>query len=282
MRADRTVETDDGVLLGLKHTPAVGERRGTVLLLHAMMVDARTLDRPEGNGLASTLADAGWSVWRADFRGRGMSDRPPDWTYDDLVQHDLPALVSAMPERPFVVTHSLGGHVTTAAWSTGRVTIRGLAGLASAPWMSSLEPSRRLRAKKHAAMGFLSTCTRLAGRMPARRLRFGSVDESAGYVADLARFWRSGRWASRAGEDWGAAMRDLRGPFLQVTSDGDRLLGHPDASIRWAKRVPTAHCVRLCTGDFGIDHPPDHMELGRAARMQPVWRWMSSWMAEQV
>ena len=46
---------------------------GAALLLPAMMVDRRTMDRPPGRGLGSTLAAAGWDVYLGDFRGHGRS-----------------------------------------------------------------------------------------------------------------------------------------------------------------------------------------------------------------
>lgn len=278
MNPSWTVTTDDGCVLGGVVTEPQGPVVGEVLLLHAMMVDARTLDRPKGRGLASVLASRGFRVHRADFRGRGMSTRVTDWTYDDLVYRDLPALLGRFEVAPWVMTHSLGGHVTTASWASGRVKPRGLVGLASAPWSSAVEHSRRRTLKKYASLGLMAGATRLAGRMPARRLKLGTVDESGSYVQDLRRFWTSGVWADRAGFDWGRAMADLRGPVMYITSEGDTLFGHPEPSEQWARQCPSAKRVRIRHGDHGLVRAPDHMELGADDRSTPIWNLAADWM----
>ncbi|MGZ3406752.1 MAG: alpha/beta fold hydrolase, partial [Polyangia bacterium] len=90
---------------------------------HAMMVDRRTLDRPRGRGLVSSLAARGVACVVADLRGHGRSgpraDEGGDWSYDDLVEHDVPTLVafarSRFPDLPLTcVGHSLFGHVSLA------------------------------------------------------------------------------------------------------------------------------------------------------------------------
>ena len=49
----------DGWSLAVSELPARGRARGVVVAGHAMMANRRTLDRPHGQGLASTLAAAG-------------------------------------------------------------------------------------------------------------------------------------------------------------------------------------------------------------------------------
>src|SRR5690349_3080658 len=65
---------------------------------HAMMVDRRTLDRPRGRGLVSSLAAGGIACVVADLRGHGNSGpragEGGDWSYDDLVELDVPTLVA--------------------------------------------------------------------------------------------------------------------------------------------------------------------------------------------
>ena len=68
MKPDWTVTTDDGVVLGAAVTEPAGEAVGDVLLLHAMMVDARALDRPVGAGLAI-------------LRRMGMGARSRRWSW---------------------------------------------------------------------------------------------------------------------------------------------------------------------------------------------------------
>ena len=286
MKPDFRVTTDDGVSLGVKTTESMGPARGSVLLLHAMMVDARSLDRPPGAGLASTLAGAGFHVHRADFRGRGMSRGPEDWTYDDLVYRDVPALVRAVAERdgwpPFVVGHSLGGHVTAASWGQGRCDLAGLVGIAANVWMPSLEPSRRRRWAKGAGMAAARVSLRMFGGLAAKRIGMGPVDEAPGYGRDIVRYWRSDRWTDRAGVDWLAGLSTVDGPMLAVVSDGDALLAHPVGAIRWARHIRDCTVWRVADGAHGMLSPPGHMGLAIDPVSTGLWKDIAAWMLERT
>lgn len=267
--------TSDGCELGVKVTEPVGTVRGEVLLLPAMMVDVRSLDRPPGRGLASVLAEQGLRVHRADLRGRGMSPMG-DFRYEDLVYEDLPALVEALKD-PWVVGHSLGGHVAAASWGAGCIDPHGLVGLGANIWMPSLEPSRRRRLAKGAVMLAARASVRAFGGLAAKRINLGPVDEPRSYGEDLTRFWSTDAWEDRAGRDWLAGLASIEGPVLMVTSEGDRLLAHPDGAGNWARHIPGAEIWRLRDGDHGIE-APGHMELAIDDTSAPVWRAMAAWM----
>lgn len=272
-----TARTDDGIEL---HCRVLGGGpRPPVLLIHAMMVDARTLDRPRGHGLASVLA-RDRQVFVADLRGRGGSRAPLRWTYEDLVYRDLPALVGAVVdhagERPFLVGHSLGGHVGLASWASGSIEIAGLIGLGANAWLPDCEPDRTQRWRKRVALASLAGVATVAGRLPARALGIGPVDEAAPYARDLAAFWWRG-WTDRSGHDWRADLRRLRGPALFVTSEGDRLLARPDGARGFVRPFVGAEHLRLRDGDFGL-LAPDHMGLVTAPSSRPLWEHLATWL----
>ena len=278
MRPDWTVRTEDGCELGAKVTEPTGTCVGDVLVLPAMMVDVRSLDRPPGGGLASILAEEGFRVHRADLRGRGMSPAA-GFTYEDLVYRDLPALVGAI-EDPWVLGHSLGGHVTAASWGAGCIAPRGLVGLGANVWMPSLEPGRRMRLKKALGMHGARLSVRMFGGFPASRAGIGPVDEPADYASDLARFWFQDRWGDRAGSDWLAGLAAIDGPALMVCSEGDTLLAHPDGATAFAARIPGVEVWRLKNGDLGMPQAPSHMEMGVDAVSEPLWRAIAAWMKD--
>ncbi len=290
MRSE-TIDTADGWRLGARVHPPRGPRRGRVLLLHAMMVDGRSLDRPEGRGLASTLAEAGLEVWRADLRGRGRSGPTVShggrWSYDDLVMHDVPALVAAVVSRtgeaPWVVGHSLGGHVSVAAAGVGahEVPPRGHVLLAANVWMPSLEGSRRRWLRKQLLLRLFRRGARMAGRWPSRRLRMGPVDEATAYVEDLCRFGLDDAWRSRDGRhDYLAGLSAVTGPVLAVSGARDRLFGHVEGVRAFAEHFGPGRAafVHLRGGDLGLERAPDHMGLATDPAMRPVWRALGHWM----
>ena len=288
------VETTDGWRLGVRRLPARGPRVGAALVLHAMMVDARSLDRPAGAGFASALAAAGFDVHLADLRGHGRSGptaaKGARWDYDDLVLRDVTALVDAVRERDpgrlVVVGHSLGGHVAIAAAGVGAHTVPPDAHvlLAANLWMPRLEGSRRRRLAKDLGIRFFSSMTRLAGRFPARALRLGPVDEAAPYVGDLCRTWEENRWCSADGRhDYLACLSYVDGPVLAVTGAGDRLLAHTEGARAFVEHLGPGRAEFWVAGrgSQGLAWDPDHMGLVADARSGPLWAAIARWMRDR-
>ena len=121
-----TVETHDGFLLGLQRisrgtASSNGTKRLPVLLQHGLLQggDCWVLNLP-GQSLAFILADEGFDVWIANGRGTQWShghkkyskhDREYwDWTWDELAEFDLPAMLAFVMEttesKVFYVGHS--------------------------------------------------------------------------------------------------------------------------------------------------------------------------------
>jgi alpha-beta hydrolase superfamily lysophospholipase len=156
---------------------------------HAMMVDRRTLDRPRGRGLVSTLAARGIACVVADLRGHGTSGpragEGGDWGYDDLVEHDVPTLIAfaraRFPSLPLAcVGHSLFGHVALAHLARhSDADIDGLVLLA----VNVANPSWDARSvgalQRRAAIELMGILGRIFGRLPVRRFGYGSDDEAA-------------------------------------------------------------------------------------------------------
>lgn len=286
------VQTVDGWQLAVRRMGHRGERRGAALLLPAMMVDARTMDKPAGAGLASTLADAGFDVHLADFRGHGASvPTAADgavWSYDDLVFRDVPALVEAVRDRDpgtlWVVGHSLGAHVSLAAAAAGAHTFApdGHILLAGNIWMPSLEGSRRRTLRKAVTMRLFRRVAGAFGRWPSRLVRMGPADEAWPYVQDLTRFWFEDTWGSRDGRyDYLTALPEVQGPVLSVCGAGDRLMAHAEGARAFAERLGPGRAdfwfVRR--GAYGVDWDPDHMGLVTDPRSGPLHTAIADYMS---
>ncbi|XP_062195920.1 triacylglycerol lipase 2-like [Phragmites australis] len=144
---EHQVTTEDGYILSLQRIPrgrgggAAGGRGGAragqpVLLQHGVLVDGMTwlLASPE-ESLAFVLADRGFDVWIANTRGTRWSRRHVsldpssrlywNWSWDDLVVSDLPAMVDFVcrqtGQKPHYAGHSMGTLVALAAFSEGRL-----------------------------------------------------------------------------------------------------------------------------------------------------------------
>jgi len=283
------VLTPDGWSLAARHHEATGEPRGIALLLHAMMVDGRSMERPAGRGLAQFLAGEGWEVYVADFRGHGASGPVPPagtWTYGDLVQFDVPTLLAAVreahPGLPVVVVgQSLGAHVTAAAMGH-RAEVDALVMLSGNFWLPRLEPSRRRRLLKGAIMGGFALAGRTVGHFPSRRLGYGPADEALPYVEDLYGCWRSDTWASRDGIDYLAGLGRIEAPVLAVVGKGDRWMCPIRGARAWTSRIRSATLWYVGAGDRGLDFDPGHMALATDPRSRPLWEHIATWMGGAV
>ncbi|XAR51990.1 Triacylglycerol lipase [Bertholletia excelsa] len=135
------VKTDDGYILSVQRIPdgrlgGGAKDKQPVILQHGVLVDGMTwlLNSPD-ESLAFILADKGFDVWIANTRGTRFSRRhvsldPRDpeywnWTWDDLVTHDLPAVIDFVSRETtqniHYVGHSLGTLIALASFSEGKL-----------------------------------------------------------------------------------------------------------------------------------------------------------------
>lgn len=289
------VITADGWPLSVLRIHPSGEPRAVAVLGHAMMVDRHSMDRPRGDGLASTLAAAGFAVHLADLRGHGASGPTPSeggaWSYDDIVWRDLPALVAdARGRHPgvpvFLVGHSLAGHCGLAAAGSGAYgdgPPDGHVMLAVNTWLRGLDPNRWRDVLRFRDMLMFRIVTALWGRFPSRTMRMGPADEAAPYVADLVRTFTSGRWMSDDGvHDYYANLARVRGPVLSLVGTADRLMANPEYVALWSEALTGAELdLRILgAGDLGLTADPGHMGLVTDAGSRGVWEEIARWMGE--
>ncbi len=270
--------TADGVTLRIDRLRAAGSRRGVVVCLHAMMTDGRYFGARREDSFAATLAAGGFDVLVADFRGHGRS-RPPsagadDWSFDDLVELDLPAIVAeaarasaCSPDQLILLGHSLGGLVATAALGTGRITSPRLLVLpATTVWM--LGPGSSLR--RRAVMAAYRHVTAMIGKAPIRALRAGTADEAKTYVHQLTGWTHALRWTSLRGIDYTHAAETIATPVLPLVGAGDWMCTPADA-LRFAGHLTAAAPMRIVGRAHGDAIDPDHFELFTRPELRSVW-----------
>jgi len=273
-----TARTSDAITLRIDRVRATTDRKGAIVCLHAMMTDGRYFGARRPVSFATTLADAGYDVFVADFRGHGRSVPPragaDDWSFDDLVERDLPAIVEAVSAAAgctagelVILGHSLGGLAVTAALGTGKLPAPRAVLLAStAVWLVGPEGSMRRRAVMAAYRGV----TALFGKAPIRAVGAGTADESATFVGQLTGWSRSARWTSMRGVDYLASLDAVHTPILPVVGAGDWMCSVTDA-IGFARRIPGAAPVRVVGKKLGDALDPDHFQLFTRPELRPVW-----------
>ncbi len=204
--------TEDGWELHLYRYRAKGDvpkKRLPVLLVHGGASTRFSWDLGDGIGLAPWLAGRGHEVWTVDLRGRKRAGKwysrvkLPQWTFDHLVEFDLPAAIHAVRKysgSPAIhyIGHSMGGMIAYCYLIRFRgeglervVTLGSPAFVKGAPpwvallrsWIYRFGPDMRLDWITKAAAPF-------AGRLPESMLKssvnFENVDRAV-----LARYmWR--------------------------------------------------------------------------------------------
>jgi len=267
------VQTTDGVTVGLHHLEPVAPPIAPVLLLLHGAFSGHTIWL---RSFAAQLANHGFDIWLADFRGHGVAQReaaPRSWWFDDLIERDAPALIERLRahigSRPLgVIGHSAGGVVGLAA----------LARAGAGPRWDALVtlgtpgPSRMGLKRYVGAFGFRTLALAL-GRFPARALRFGGDDEGALMFGQWMGWNLQGRWLSRDGFDYLEALSRARTPFLGVAGGRDLLFSPPYACREIVERIGSP------TKDFHIAPSLNHPGLvldPRAATevVPPVVSWL--------
>ncbi len=240
-----------------------------------------------GRGFADHLAERGIDVYILDWRGHGASV-PPDphrerWSFDDYVRADLPAAIDAVCADAGVrigelayLGHSLGGLVGLAGFGTGAAPTPGkIALFATSVWLPGSAGSRLrrwiMRAYRYAA--------RPMGYAPIRRARIGSDDENRGYVDQLTGWADTGRWTSRDGIDYMAALGAVHAPAWGISGDGDRLSSAADCQVL-LDRLPGALPLRRVGTARGDAVNPDHFTLFTDARLAPLWNELAAWVID--
>ncbi|MDB4936053.1 MAG: hydrolase of the alpha/beta superfamily [Labilithrix sp.] len=290
------VRTEDGVALrAVVDDPPDGVALlGTCVMAHAMFARKTEFGRRDRKGLAHAYAAAGWRTIAFDFRGHGESTLQrgtAEWGYDDLVRHDLPAVVGCARARSdgkpvVVVGHSLGGHVALAAQGTGRLEADGILAIAANVWIRELETSRVRWAAKLALGRVMRESVLRIGRLPARSMRIGSDDASGRFVRDILRFMGAGQWRSYDGrDDYLASLSRVDVPVCAVSSDGDLLTCHPASAEAFARRCSgPLHMVRITRSDDARGRrAPGHMEIvtgeGGLPKLLAALAWIESELA---
>lgn len=258
----------DGVTLRVDRVPATGATRAArraVVCLHAMMTDGRYFGARRDGSFAATLAAAGLDVYVADFRGHGRSVPPyageGDWSFDDLVELDMPAILnlageaSGLPSQEIAILgHSLGGLVAAAALGTGKISSPRLLVLAATSvWLGET-------AARKAIMAAYRGVTALFGRAPIKAIRAGTADESAGYVKQLTGWASQGRWTSLTGVDYMVALETISTPTFAFAGAGDWMCKPFDAEVI-ARRIRTCEPLRIVGKRYGDRLDPDHFQL---------------------
>jgi pimeloyl-ACP methyl ester carboxylesterase len=217
--------------LHIQHAP--------VLMLHGAIENGRIFYSHQGKGLGCFLADQGFSVYCADFAGRGKSQPTASKDFDhsqhQLICHDIPALIEHLyqqyQQKIHLVCHSWGGVVLAASLARFPQLCAKVASV------SYFGTKRRISVQSVAKTIQVNwvwnrvgpwLCQRY-GYLPAKKFRFGADNEPTQFLLDTIHWINAEAFVDPTDQfDYATAARDCPWPaswFFAAVND--KVLGNP-------------------------------------------------------
>lgn len=239
------VAADDHRFDLLARVPA--QPRARLLWLPALGVAARHY-----LPLADALAAHGIAVYLHEWRGNGSSSLRPsrtqDWGYREILYHDLPASLAALPRDGAMDTliggHSLGGQLACCFAGLHPTVFQRVWLVASGtPYWRTFPGPRGWTLPL--IYRFLSWLAQRQGVLHGRRLGFGGT-EARGLIGDWARVGLTHHYAGVGiTDDLEAGLRTVRGRATAVVMAQDWLAPVPSMQGLLAKLPQVQATLRV-------------------------------------
>lgn len=244
-------DTAAGVQLHVMHiqTPAVVKaEREPILMVHGMVENGRIFYHESGKGLACYLANQGFDVYVADFRGQGKStpaiSARSAHGQTETIRDDIPTLIQFVLQETKhtqlqVVAHSWGGVLMNAALlrderSRERVT--------KAVYFGTKRTVRAQTLQRYFNIEFFwnriaKVMAKVHGYVPAAMYGFGDDNETRQMHKDCVKWVQKKRWVDTKDKfDYGAAATvTTLPPIWYFAAINDSSLGHREDVKRFIK-----------------------------------------------
>ncbi len=341
-----TVTADGWTISVCRYEPAKADSgRMPVILCHGLSYNGQFFDLAPEISLALDLQQAGYDVWVPSLRGAGWSTKPPysrlrqlfrgdlyttggvftsmgrgalkiNWTVDDHVRYDLPAIIDLVlkeskHKQVHWIGHSMGGMIMVAHLATQPEESRvasfvalGVPVFAPPPLRAPLEQLAKSRGAVEISNAVISTnLPALIGLIGGKQLStpidalffnkanvsdttirllnsWGTEDISPGQLAQLIDMLAKGRFTSTDGSlDYTASLEKAKIPALFVAGTVDNL-APADAVKPLYNRWGAAQKRFLLFGAaYGqqIDYGHDDLVIGKNAKAE-VYPAIRQWL----
>ncbi len=234
-----------------------------VLMIHGAIEDSHIFYSESGRGLAPYLANQGFDVYVADFRGHGGSrpviSRESRYGQHEMICEDFPAMLRTVQNERnnipvSVVAHSWGGVIVSsslARFPEIRDTVSTLVYFGSKRVVQARNIQKFMKIDLMWKLVGTMLC-RLYGYLPARRFSMGADNETLGYFRENLHWIRPGGWTDpRDNFNYAVAATETLFPqTLFIAGAGDKCLGYPGD-------------VRSFMDEHGPDQPFQFLLLSR-------------------
>lgn len=271
--------------LHIQHAP--------VLMLHGAIENGRIFYSHQGKGLGCFLADQGFSVYCADFAGRGKSQPRASKDFDhsqhQLICQDIPALIEHLyqqyQQKIHLVCHSWGGVVLAASLARfpelcSKVASASYFGTKRRISIESFSKTIQVNWIWNQIAPWL--CQRY-GYLPAKKLRFGADNEPRQFLKDTVHWINSESFVDPTDQfDYAAASTRCDWPASWFfAAINDKVLGHPTDVRLFMAETQLQHAKYTLLGSEAQDdqHGYDHISMlthpkARDGHFQSLAQWL--------
>lgn len=300
-------------------------RRHPVLLVHGLGTNRFDVDFPDRRySIAKYLHEQGFDTWVVEFRGTGKSHKPgfvtrylskvlTDWTFDDFIFKDLPAITAYIRKKTgkkklHWAGHSLGGTVIYAGLETlgnevcaSAVTL-GAAMSASAKiglikfllkvdpvveWMPYLPMKRMARMAKPIARwlapmedNFFYAVDNINLKVIETALNIAVEDISSPLFLQLHDWYKNNHFRTiDRSFSYRNNLKKIKAPFLVCAGSVDGLTGYPDVHLAFREIGSKDKKFHVFSRESGCRTEYGHLDLalGKNARFE-VFPLIADWM----
>ena len=259
--------------LHIRHLLPNQPMQAPVLMLHGAIENSRIFYNHSGKGLGCYLADQGFTVYCADFAGRGLSKPHVSTGFNQsqqqMITRDIPALIDyvyQLQQQPLIlIAHSWGGVLAMASLARCPASTAKVAGIVCfgskrVISIQSLERYLKINLIWNTIAPWLS---KRCGYFPARKLRLGADDEPSQFLQDTVHWIKGEPFVDLSDNfNYVKVSQQLQWPpVLHFAAKNDRLLGHPNDVKAFIAETTHQANFRLLATDNGSQHNYDHISM---------------------
>jgi len=209
-----------------------------VLMLHGSIENGKIFYTEKGKGLGCYLAEQGFDVYIADFRGKGKSLPPihEDTNHGqyEMITEDVPELLNYVynktQKKVHVICHSWGGVVLTSSL----IRYPNLVDLVASKLCFGTKRSIRIRSFEKLIKldllwnKLLPHLARKTGFIDAEKLKFGADSETLSFLQQSSQWINKGEWHDPIDKyDYTDQVSQINWPATwHITGIKDSLLGN--------------------------------------------------------
>ena len=266
-----------------------------VLMLHGVIENGKIFYTNTGKGLACFLAEQGFDVYVADFRGKGLSKPSIKENFHhgqfEAITQDIPLFVDYISQRTqqkiHVICHSWGGVLFASYLAKFPENVSNISSNVCFGTKRSIYQTGIIKFLK---VDFLwnSVAQWLAkrkGYIDAVKLKFGADNETLLFLQQSTQWVKKQPWHDpQDGFDYQLSSQTVNWPDTwHITGINDHILGHADDVKAFIKESNNQAKFSLLSKNSGNLHDYDHIDiLTNSSAIHDHFPKIAQWLKEKT